>query len=405
MAPATATAAAAAMATLAEMEKAACCMIQVIKDTPDLRTTKLALSGDMAIWKYLPEYGHQHAGQSIDLVVNSSTSASLLRKKLLQHPMSPVVESSQLLYYQISSPPATSPKSRPASPASSAFEVRITPEMLCPFLPSAAKPASEIQPVPEQLPYISLEDLIVFKMDACGLRDSTQSKQTEVRHAAALLELATEHSALSLNQDQARMVEESLADVLRHAPSDKQSKAWWQSRLNGTCDPDARKPVKEVLTDMLENMSLDEAAKKSPSDTGSRGILGRTSSSSSKTSLTSMTSASSASSPMSPTTPSFPPPHSRAASKDLNVQTTGPMRPRKFSTSQNSPVKMSHSRKKSVDQGRPARHSQILGSLPSGNIAHNSLLDDGLHASPGLALTARFESTPEDGKLMTGSYF
>lgn len=54
----------AAMSTLAEMEKAACCMIQVIKDTPDLRTTKLAISGDMAIRKYLPEYGHQHAGVS-----------------------------------------------------------------------------------------------------------------------------------------------------------------------------------------------------------------------------------------------------------------------------------------------------------------------------------------------------
>ncbi|KAK2607620.1 hypothetical protein N8I77_006283 [Diaporthe amygdali] len=390
-----------AAAIMAEMEKAACCMIQVIKDTPDLRNTKLAFSGDMAIRKYLPEYGQQHAGQSIDLIVNSSTSASLLRKKLLQHPMSPVIESSQVLYYQ-TSPPTTSSKSRPASPASG-FEVRITPEMLCPFLPSAAKPASGIQPSPDQLPYISLVDLIVFKMDACGLRDSTQSKQTEVRHAAALLELATEHSALTLNDDQARVVEESLADVLRHAVPDKQSKAWWQSRLNGTCDPDARKPVKEVLTDLLENMSLDEAAKKSPTtETGPRGVLGRTSSSSSKTSLTSLTSASSASSPMSPTTPSFPP-HSRTASKDLNA--SGPMRPRKFSTSQNSPVKMSHSRKKSVDQGKPARHSQILGSLPVGNIAHNSLLDDGLRASPGLALTARFESTPEDGNLVTGSYF
>ncbi|KAI3393561.1 hypothetical protein diail_4152 [Diaporthe ilicicola] len=392
-----------AATTLAEMEKAACCMIQVIKDTPDLRSTKLALGGDMAIRRYLPEYGQQNAGKSIDLIVNSSTSASLLRKKLLQHPMSPVIESSQLLYYQ-TSPPAASSKSRPASPASG-FEVRITPEMLCPFLPSAAKPANEIRPSPEQLPYISLVDLIVFKMDACGLRDSAQSKQIEVRHAAALLELATEHSALTLNDDQARMVEESLADVLRHAAPDKQSKAWWQSRLNGTCDPDARKPAKEVLTDLLENMSLDEAAKKSPTEAGQRGILGRTSSSSSKSSLTSLTSASSAASPMSPTTPSFPShSHSRNASKDLSVS-TGPMRPRKFSTSQNSPVKMSHSRKKSVDQGRPARHSQILGSLPSGNIAHNSLLDDGLHASPGVALTARFESTPEDGKLVTGSYF
>lgn len=50
--------------TLGNMERAACCIIQIIKDTPDLRNTKLAIAGDMAIRRHLPEYGQQDAGVS-----------------------------------------------------------------------------------------------------------------------------------------------------------------------------------------------------------------------------------------------------------------------------------------------------------------------------------------------------
>lgn len=50
--------------TMSDMEMAACCIIQIIKDTPDLRNTKLAIAGDMAIRKHLPKYGQQSAGVS-----------------------------------------------------------------------------------------------------------------------------------------------------------------------------------------------------------------------------------------------------------------------------------------------------------------------------------------------------
>lgn len=328
--------------------------------------------------------------QSMDLIINSATSASLLRKKLLQHPMSPLVESNQLLYYQPSSAKTGSPCARTPG-----IEVRITPEMLCPFLPGAARLVHDITPSPGHLPYVSLVDLIVFKMDSCGLRDSTQGKQQEARDAAALLEVATEHCALELNEDQARVVEECLADVLRHSASDK---GWWQARLIGRCDPDARKPAKEVLANLIEDMTLDDSGKKSPPS------MGRTPSSSSKTSLNSLASSTSSanfvtsSSPINPNGPGLPPP-----SKDLSC--TIPRRPRKFSTSQQSPTKGFHSRKSSVDQ-KPKRHSQILGSLPSGSFSHSpSPTDDGSPGSPGLTLTARFESTPAEEKLVSGSYF
>lgn len=363
--------------------------------------------------------------QSIDLIVNSSTSASLLRKKLLQHPMSPLVESSGLLYYQVSSP-ARSPGGTTQTPG---IEVRLTPEMLCPYLPSAARPATTINPVPAHLPYVSLVDLIAFKMDACGLRDSVPKKQQEARDAAALLEVAAEHSALQLDEEQARVVEECLPDVLRHSEDpDKQGKSWWQIRLSGKCDPDARKSPDMILTDLIEGMSLDESSKRSSTMTTTssaeggdgnwwpKGLVGRTSSSSSKNSMSSSSSSiasqvSSAGSaltspcatPTSAHGPGFPT-HSRTSSKDLDAMPP-PRRPRKFSTSQQSPVKASHLRKKSADL-RPRRHSQILGSLSSGNIAQNTApTDDGSMGSPGLTLTARFESTPGEEKLIQGSYF
>lgn len=351
--------------------------------------------------------------QTIDLIINSATSASLIRKKLLQHPMSPLVESNQLLFYQTSPATSPSPCARAGTPG---IEVRITPEMLCPFLPGAAKLVHDVTPLPANLPYVSLVDLIVFKMDACGLRDSKQSKQQEARDAAALLELATEHSALDLNEDQARVVEECLADVLRNSAPDKQ-KGWWQTRLIGLCDPDARKQPSEVLTDLIENMSLEDSAKRSTSGESdssrwSMSFLGRTPSTSSKTSLNSLASSSSSSgnfvtssSPVATAGPGLSTNSQlRPGSKDLTC--TIPRRSRKFSTSQQSPIKSCHSRKKSVDQGKPKRHSQILGSLSNGNIVHNtSPTDDGSPGSPGLTLTARFESTPGDEKLVSGSYF
>lgn len=226
--------------------------------------------------------------------------------------------------------------------------------------------------------------------DSCGLRDSTPGKQQEARDAAALLEAATEHCALELNDDQIRVVEECLPDILRHSALEK---GWWQSRLIGRCDADAKKPAKEVLADLIENMTLDDSCKKSPT------IMGRSASSSSKTSLSSLSSSSgnfaTSSSPVTANSPGLPPP---------SVDLSSSIPRRKFSTSQNSPTKSFHSRKPTIDQ-KPRRHSQILGSLPGGAYHSPSPTEDGSFGSPGLTLTGRFESTPGEEKLMSGSYF
>lgn len=46
-----------AMATFEDMEKAACCMLQILIDTPELgKDTKVAISGTMAMRHHLPQY-------------------------------------------------------------------------------------------------------------------------------------------------------------------------------------------------------------------------------------------------------------------------------------------------------------------------------------------------------------
>lgn len=45
------------MATFEDMEKAACCMLQIIRDTPELgKDTKVAIAGSMAMQFHLPKY-------------------------------------------------------------------------------------------------------------------------------------------------------------------------------------------------------------------------------------------------------------------------------------------------------------------------------------------------------------
>lgn len=54
------------MAAFEDLEKAACCLLQIIKDTPELgKSTKVAIAGDMALRKYLPNYRQDGAGVSL----------------------------------------------------------------------------------------------------------------------------------------------------------------------------------------------------------------------------------------------------------------------------------------------------------------------------------------------------
>jgi hypothetical protein len=85
-------------------------------------------------------------------------------------------------------------------------------------------------------------------MDACGLHENDNSKRRDACDAAALLELASEHGALRLDEDKTERAEEALGDMVEF--SDEKDKGWWQ-RCLGMVNDKPRTP-QEILSDIAE---------------------------------------------------------------------------------------------------------------------------------------------------------
>ncbi|KAI8632780.1 hypothetical protein F5Y19DRAFT_329757 [Xylariaceae sp. FL1651] len=219
---------------IVDLEQAALCVIQLMKDVPGLANIRLAIIGDLAVRKYLNQPG---PCDSIEFIISKSASPSLVKKTLLSHSKKALVEKSQAIFYK--------------HPTGWAVEVKITPDWLCPYLPDSARLVTDI----EKLPYISLADLFVFKADACGLRESVAGRQREAHDAGALLDIASEHFPLELGDDKLQKVEEALDMLVEYSPPEN-DRRWWQRRLGKQCDK--RRSVQDVLSELGEGLRLDE---------------------------------------------------------------------------------------------------------------------------------------------------
>ncbi|RYO93987.1 hypothetical protein DL762_000735 [Monosporascus cannonballus] len=198
--------------TFRELECAASDVIRTVKRMPDLGNVKLAIIGGLALWHYLPR---GRTTDNINFITNIATSPSSLKKKLLQLPDSPFVQRAQILFY--------------VSPGRGReIQVDISPEWLAPYLPEAARRVGNIRD--GELPYVSVADLVIFKLDSSGLRSNAAKKRRDAADAAALLdEHAAANAKLELSPRKREMAQEALIDVVRY--SDR-SREWWETRLD-----------------------------------------------------------------------------------------------------------------------------------------------------------------------------
>ncbi|KAI1808111.1 hypothetical protein F4811DRAFT_335811 [Daldinia bambusicola] len=200
------------MAQLQDLERAACDVIQNVKEIQDLRHARLSVIGGLALMHYLPEF---RSTDNINFITNISTSPSSLKKRLLERPESPFFQRSQALFYK--------------APDGQEIRVDISPEWLSPYLPESAVKVQDISE--DEVPYISLTDLIVFKLDSSGLRSNPAKKERDALDAAALVDLATHKSSLRLSEKQEQVVEEALCDM---AKCGSKEKGWWEKRMGLT---------------------------------------------------------------------------------------------------------------------------------------------------------------------------
>ena len=96
-----------------------------------------------------------------------------------------------------------------------------------PYMPAGA---TELRDLPTGvIPCISETDLIVFKMNSCGLRALTSKKRVDAIDAETLLELPTVQTPLSLTDAQRAIVEPCIRDVVAHGTKTEE---WWREHLS-----------------------------------------------------------------------------------------------------------------------------------------------------------------------------
>lgn len=91
-------------------------------------------------------------------------------------------------------------------------------------MPSEARALSQIPA--GHVPFISQIDLLIFKINSCGLRAQVAKKRIDARDAQHLLQDMT--PPLRLTASQLAIVEPCITDVVAHGTK---SQDWWKQRL------------------------------------------------------------------------------------------------------------------------------------------------------------------------------
>ncbi|KAI0913864.1 hypothetical protein F4823DRAFT_507027 [Ustulina deusta] len=157
-------------ARLKELENAVCDVIQIIKQIPELADTRLSVVGGLALCHYLPAH---RPTKNIDFVTNFPI-LGFLRQKLLDHPNSPFIDNKQALWYR--------------SPAGRDIQIKMSSQWLSPHLPD---PEHIVYEIPYgQVPYVSLVDLVAFKINSSWSKASNpMQRRQDADDAAALIDL------------------------------------------------------------------------------------------------------------------------------------------------------------------------------------------------------------------------
>ncbi|EWC45968.1 hypothetical protein DRE_04761 [Drechslerella stenobrocha 248] len=196
-------------ASFAELEEAAVEVIGHLKEH-GFGEHKLIIIGGLAVWKLLPYY---RTTDDIDflITVNGAPNAlKALKEKLERIYNSPFVDNAGVLSYN--------------SISGKLIRIDLMPDSQLPYLPENAQKVSEIQSV--SLPYVSIEDLIVFKINSCGLRVASDKKVQDA--ADAYSAVASAGLSLRLSNKQKHTARGGLPAV---AAALGYPKSWWEGKL------------------------------------------------------------------------------------------------------------------------------------------------------------------------------
>ncbi|KAK8147537.1 hypothetical protein G3M48_001436 [Beauveria asiatica] len=193
-----------------ELETAAQAVIAALKTMPEFSGAKILVIGGLGLWKYLRQY---RTTEDVDFLITVQGAPKAVKDKLLAMPSSPFQQRAQDFVLK--------------APNGKQIQIDMTPDWQSPYVPPAALPISDVQT--GFLPYISELDLLVFKINCCGLRSTAVKKIRDANDARTLLEDIRSQGSISLSPLQKNAVLAGLEDVVKLTRGGDM--AWWKSQL------------------------------------------------------------------------------------------------------------------------------------------------------------------------------
>ncbi|KAE8148911.1 hypothetical protein BDV25DRAFT_10228 [Aspergillus avenaceus] len=195
--------------SFAELEDAAGAVIRILKTIPEFAAAKIAVIGGLSLWKYIRRY---RTTEDVDFLITIQGAPKAVKDKLLVIHAGSFQQHAQLFYYK--------------GQNGKLIQIDITPGWQSPYLPSAAVAISSAEP--SSLPYISEIDLLVFKINSCGLRPTPAKKLRDATDARSLAEDLGSRGPIILTPVQKTAVLQGLEDVAQLSRKDQ---AWWKEKL------------------------------------------------------------------------------------------------------------------------------------------------------------------------------
>ncbi|GFF79038.1 hypothetical protein IFM61606_06084 [Aspergillus udagawae] len=100
------------------------------------------------------------------------------------------------------------------------------PQELVPYLPANAVTLEKVDP--NHLPFLSLQDLLVYKINSCSMRPTADKRYQDARDAQVLANIQSWQGTITLDDSQKQAVLSGLDEMSEYS---RESRQWWESAL------------------------------------------------------------------------------------------------------------------------------------------------------------------------------
>ncbi|KAF7164867.1 hypothetical protein CNMCM5623_009294 [Aspergillus felis] len=186
--------------------------LQALPDAPELQRANIAIIGGLALKYYAPDY---RPTKDVDILIfdrDHPICTRDVRAKLVSRFPNDFEDVPEPVFSCLDIP--------------NTVKVDFIPQELLPYLPADAATLEEVDP--NQLPFLPLLDLLVYKINSCGMRPTADKRKQDAEDAQELVNILSWQGTITLDDSQKQAVLSGLDEMLEYS---RESRQWWESAL------------------------------------------------------------------------------------------------------------------------------------------------------------------------------